>query len=538
MAMTDTRPTTEQADAPSVATRPAGLGGLLGTGDHTSLGRIWVGCSLLFGLLGLALNAVWGLELLGTGDKGVLPESRIATAMAAGRLALPLLFVAPLLIGLATLVVPLQVGARTVAFPRAAAAALWTWLLSSLLFVVAVAIGGGPGGTKTEGIDLSLMALAGIVVAVLLAGVCLFTTVFTLRTPGMSLDRVPFFSWSVAVAAAIWMLTLPVVLGNVLLILLDHKYGAPTELGLAKNQFGQIAWLVTQPQVFAFVIPALGIVADIVPTLSRIRQANRGLVMVGIGAFGALSVGAYVQPYFAEGVWSSWIAVGQAALLLLPLLLLLGAAITSLKDGEPKFASPLLGGVLGLLVVILGALAAAAFGLKGLGLMQPVSPLASIPVVKATASALPVYQLGVGSLALLGAAAVGIAGVFYWGAKLTGRVLSEGLGKLAVLLAFLGAAIAGLSYVVLGFGNKVSAIADAHDLFAAGGALGAAIAALGVLLTGVALLARGGDRADDDPWGSGQSLEWATSSPPEPGNFGELAVVESAEPVLDTKEVQ
>jgi cytochrome c oxidase subunit 1 len=537
MAMTETRSITEPA-APglSAPTRPAGVAGLLGTGDHTSLGRVWLGASLLFGLVTLVMLGVWGLQPMGGGDTGVLSDDLAFRVFTTGRLALPLLFVAPLLIGLATVVVPLQVGSRTIAFPRAAAAALWTWVLSSVLFLVATAIGGGIGANTTEAVDLSLISLAGVIIGLLLASLCLFTTVFTLRTPGMDLTRVPFFAWSMVVTAAIWMFTLPVLLGNILLILADHKYGSSIDFGTDANQWQQLSWVVTQPQVFVFAIPALGIVADAVATLARERQTNRGLMMAAVAGFGALGIGAYAQSYFVEGAWGSWVFVGQSAMIVLPLLMLLAGWITSLMNGKTSLTTPVIAGLSAGAGLVLAALFAVPFGLKTLDLWVPVSDLASIPAVESATSGLPIYQMGLGSLVLLAAATAGIGGIFYWGSKISGRTLSEGLGKLAGLLVFLGALLAGLPYLLLGFANKASVLADASDALSGAAIVGTALAAGGVVVAALALLGKGNADTPADPWESGQSLEWLTASPPAPGNFATLDAVESAEPLLDTKE--
>jgi heme/copper-type cytochrome/quinol oxidase subunit 1 len=178
-------------------------------------------------------------------------------------------------LGLATYIVPLQVGASTVAFPRAAAAAMWTWLLSSGVFVVASFIEGGFGGVRAKSVSLTLLALGGLIVALLLGTVCVLTTAITLRTPGMTLDRVPMFTFSMLVGGAIWMLTLPVLFANLLLIWVDHRYGGGTVFGEASAQFGQVSWITHEPQIYAFLIQGLGIVADVVATLTGARLGQR-----------------------------------------------------------------------------------------------------------------------------------------------------------------------------------------------------------------------------------------------------------------------
>ena len=164
------------------------------------------------------------------------------------------LFVIPLTIAVATVIVPLQVGASTLAFPRAAAAAAWTYLLGGGLLVAAYAIHGGPDGTDARGNALFVVAFVLVLLALLLAWICIATTVVTLRTTGMRLTRVPLFAWSALVAGSVWVLTLPVLIGLAVLSYLDVRYhgffGADAASGYAR-----IAWAFGTPAVYAMAHP-------------------------------------------------------------------------------------------------------------------------------------------------------------------------------------------------------------------------------------------------------------------------------------------
>ena len=137
---------------------------------------------------------------------------------------------------------PLQVGASTVAFPRAAAAAAWTYLLGGGLLVAAYAIHGGPDGTDARGNALFVSAFVLVLLALLIAWICIATTVVTLRTTGMRLTRVPLFAWSALVAGSVWVLTLPVLIGLAVLSYLDVRYqgilGVERGLGLRPDRVG------------------------------------------------------------------------------------------------------------------------------------------------------------------------------------------------------------------------------------------------------------------------------------------------------------
>src|SRR4051794_10321447 len=189
---------------------PRGVAGVLGSGDHKTLGRLWIGTSLVFGVVSLAFLAWFEVDAMTRSTTAGVKESA-AAHFTLGTVGLVLGFLVPLFIGLATLVVPLQVGAATIAFPRAAAAALWGWIVSAVVFGVSYlpGLGGGIGGSLVNGSVLAYLALIGLVGSLVLASVCVATTVITLRPTGMDLDMVPLFSWSMVVASAVWILTLP-----------------------------------------------------------------------------------------------------------------------------------------------------------------------------------------------------------------------------------------------------------------------------------------------------------------------------------------
>ncbi|WP_334144222.1 cbb3-type cytochrome c oxidase subunit I [Rhabdothermincola sp.] len=527
MAITETRPET----ATETHTNPWDTGEeypavavVLGTGDHKTLGRFYIGFALLFGIVAWVLQGLVTLDAAGTDVLGADTTSQIFTL---GRLSLVLLFAIPLLVGVATVVVPLQVGASTIAFPRAAAAAFWTWLLGSVLLLIAYSVNGGVGGGRPKGVDLAYLAIGVTTAALLLASICVMTTIVALRAPGMYLDRVPMFSWGMFVAGAIWLVSLPVFLANVLLIYVDHHFGRPTDFGVALNQWPQLSWLFEQPQVFAFAIPVLGALGDIVATSAGVRQRNRGFMLTAVGAFGVLSFGAFAQPYFNEDVWEQVLFVVVGVVLLIPLLLLVAGWATTMMQGRPRITTASVGGLLAALVLILAALGSALYVIRPLRL-QPNDRL-DLPLANA-------FQTGLLAL-VVGAVSVGaIAALHFWSPKVTGRLANDGLGKILVLVGFAGSVLAGLPLCVLGFANRWDRLADAADALYLVSAAGAALLAVAVLLAGLNVLAASrGPRAEDDPWG-GQTLEWATPSPPPTGNFGELPRVESAEPLLDVKE--
>ncbi len=535
MAITETRPTTEPAADETEPERfiglpehsQTGLAGFIGTGDHRSLGRAYIGFALFFGA------AAWVLDTLYAAHQAhhLLPTAHVFQVYTASQIAAVLLFAIPLFVGLATFITPLQIGANTVAFPRAAAAGFWGWLIGSLIVVASYVIDGGPLGGRVKAVDLTYAGLALVAAGLIVACICLLTTIISLRTAGLWLDRIPMFSWSVVVAASIWVLTLPVLLANIVLIYVDHHYGKPSFFATGTNQWTQVSWVFAQPQIYALAIPALGLANDVVATLSGVRQKHRSTLMAAIGAFGILTFGAFAQPAFYPDVYNEALFIALSVLIILPTVVLLGgwmATARSGRSGSSMLKSPMLFVLGSALVLFLAVLAGGIYTIKQLDLHD-----------------IRWGQQGFGSpyanghLLLIVAVATlaGLGGIVYWAPKLFGRFAHDGVAKLAALVGTVGALVVGLPLFVYGFKFKASGLADSMHFLYGTSALGAALLVVAIALVVISLFMGHGD-APDDAWGVGQSLEWATTSPPEAANFGVLERMVSAEPLLDRAEAQ
>jgi heme/copper-type cytochrome/quinol oxidase subunit 1 len=275
MTVTEDAPTATKApsDPAAPAASSVGIASVLGSGDHKVVGRLWLAAALAhLVVVGVAALAV-AAERFDTSSIDLVSEDWFAQVFTYRSVAGAFLFLLPLTIGVATIVVPLQVGASTLAFPRAAAAAAWTYLVGGGLVVGAYAIDGGPFGNDTDGVRLFVAAFALVLVAQIVAWICIMTTIVALRAPGVSLRRTPLYAWSNLVAGAVWLLTLPVLAAVVVLMYIDVRYGgAPGFMaGGAPAVYARIAWVFGQPTVFAFAIPVLGIVGSVVPVFSATR---------------------------------------------------------------------------------------------------------------------------------------------------------------------------------------------------------------------------------------------------------------------------
>ncbi|MGH9184289.1 MAG: cbb3-type cytochrome c oxidase subunit I [Acidimicrobiales bacterium] len=519
---------------PTTAQRPAGgLVGLFGTGDHKAIGRLFIGASTLFLALVGTTGVLLGAERLQVGTLDVLDTDSFSQVYSLHWVSTIFLFVLPFLLGIALVVVPLQVGARTVAFPRAAAASFWLWLLSSGLVLAGYAINGGLFGGDYDGVSLFLAAFAVLIVALCLTTVCVVTTVLTLRTTGMTLDRTPLFAWSMLVAGSVWLLTLPVLFGLVVLSYLDWRYGVtgdPTEFGRAT--FDRFRWAWEQPQIWVYAVPALGLAADVAAVFAGARQRNRGVLMGAIGAAGVLGVGAWTftrpeNPNLVEEA----LFVAVAVAVVLPVLAVLGGVGQTLMRGKMKLGSPLVFALTGLLMVLTGAGAGALGAIEALDLQFRVGGETT-------------WSTGVFHYVVGGTVLVAIGGLHHWASKLFGRPLREGPAKLAATLGVLGTIGLALPELIAGALDQTAVLpqsardgVEALNLVSLVGGGLLVLTILIVVLNVIGSLSRRGydEAVDADPW-EGQTLEWLTASPPGPGNFAELPVVTSAAPLLDQRE--
>lgn len=562
------------------------------SGDHKVIGRLWIFGALLFGLFAVVADILVKFERIDTEALNLFSSAGVFEQwFTLQRVSFVFLFVVPLLIGIATIMVPLQIGAPSVAFPRAAAAALWTWVVAGVMLVVSWAIDGGfvdkGFDTVSSASQLSMVAFAAVALSIIVATMVIVTTIFTERSAGMTLYNLPMFSWSMLVAGALWLLTLPVLVANLMVMWVDARGDGFQKFG-GVDQYDQVSWMFDQPQVFAFAIPVLGMIAELVPVAVRRRLKNYDMAMVAIGAFGAFTFGAYAQSFFNPNSGTSWLYVLGSLTLLVPILALIGSlALTGSAAGRaPQVSSQLGLGVAALLALLLGGALAAVRVLDSV--LAPVLRAINwfIDVVgdatgdewqrnaaneiqldaagnrlernngapwirdlegwvsdffdEITQSSLTGAMVQVVMIAGLLAA---IAGLFYWAPKIFGARLPAAAGPLIALL-LLGGVAASIADAVSGFLDQPDFVAmaaqrggvEALNVVSLVGSL-LVFGAVGLLIITIAGSFFVDDEYDEDedpgdPWG-GHTLEWLTDSPPAPGNFSGPMTVTSEAPLLD-----
>lgn len=541
MALTESRTPTDArtAGAPETAT----LDGLIGSADHKTLGRFWIAGGLFFLLGSLVVSAVAALEAIDLGSLTVASDADQFTQIwSLGREVLLFGGLLPILVGLATYLVPLQIGAPAIAFARGAAGAFWAWLLGTVLLVVSYIFNGGPGGGKADFVVLWTVSLGLVILALLWAMVIVATTALGARTIGMTLDRVPFATWSFLVFCLYGILTLPLVVADLALTYVRVRHGY---VGLdARQTLVGITNLFTYaPTLFWLAIPALGMATDAVGVHTGRPVMLRKPVLAAIGA---LSVTSYGAVYFSFGSvrsvdFNNFMLVVDIAATVLPILGVLGLAGESIRRGTPRLNVAFIGSMVGGLLFLLASVASL------LGLFEPVQLWLIDKADTGNPDKLLVlngttFHDGLRGI-VVGAVVLSITGALHhWAPKIWGRRMAEALGFGAVLAATLGGVLWGLGGILAGVDNQpaypVSALAggDNVELYNLITLIGILAVTAGALLTALnaAQSAVGRNTASEAgaAW-SGLTLEWATTSPPSPGNFDQPPVVHSATPLAD-----
>ena len=505
----------------------------LTTTDHKRIGRLFISVSLV-ALLGVVVIAVLlGIERI-DGEAAMLDVNSIPQLFALYRVGLTFVVLVPLLLGIAIAVVPLQLGARSLTFPRLAASGFWAWCIGAVLVVISIAANGGPGGGNSKFVGLFLVSHIVLLLGLVAAAASLATTILTTRAPGMNMRRVPAFSWSALISALGLLLVLPAVIGALIFTYVDYRNG---RIGFGGNQAinDWIGFGFTQPATFVYAVPVFGFAAEVIAVASGRKLPMRGVIFTGLGLVGITAAlgGVTQQPadlsrnisHMSLGSWLSDV-VPYALFNLLPVLggfIVIALGALALRGGRPRLIAPLVFGLLGALMVFVGIVANVVYHVGDAQLGGTV------------------FEEGVWLYIVYGAILSALGAITYWGPKLWGRLIPDKQVLPLAALGFIATVLASLPYLIAGFA-KQPANASEFDYdgpqnlwngLAAAGHLLMFITVLGF----VGLAARSftkGTAASDDPW-DGQTLEWATSSPAPYANFADVHIVASPEPLLDLK---
>ncbi|MCG7593749.1 cytochrome c oxidase subunit I [Mycobacterium sp. PSTR-4-N] len=511
--------------------------------DHKRVGRRYLVTASAFfvisGVLAMSLRAQ-----LARPESDLVPPGVFNQFFTMHGTSMIFLFATPMLFGFGNLLFPLMLGTRDMAFPRLNAFGYWVFLFSGVMMFSSMLAGNGPNGgwfayvpLTTEpyspglGLDVYSLGLLFLGISTTSGAINFIVTALKMRAPGMSMNRVPIFVWALVATSMMVVFALPPLnLANALLFM-DRRFGShffdPANGGNVLL-WQHLFWLFGHPDVYIIVMPALGIVSAIIPVFSRRGIVGYPLIVLSVVTIGIVSFGVWVHHMFATGLPRLSLSFFSAASLLItiPSGVQMFAWLATMWQGKIKLRAPMLFAVGFIVVFVLGGVTGVMFAVVAFD-------------QQVTDSYFVVAHF---HYVLFGGAVFPImAGLLYWMPKISGRMYHEKAAVLAFWLVFIGMNLTFFPMHVsglLGMPRRIYTYRPhlGWDVWNLLSSIGSAVLALGLaLLLGVLVHAiRYGPPAPPDPW-NGDTLEWATASPPDHYNFAVLPRVYSAHPVWDER---
>ena len=512
----------------------------LTTVDHKKIGIMYIANSFFFFLLAGILALVMRSELAVPGLQ-FLDDRTYNEAFTMHGTIMIFLFVVPVLAGFANYVVPLQLGAPDMAFPRINALSFWLLPVGGLMIMSGYLFGGAAAEGWTgytplssayspgPGTDLWLIGLILVGTASILGSVNFIATIFKMRAPGMTLFRMPIFVWTVLVTMTLILLATPVLTAGLIALFIDRNYGGSffePSAGGNPILWQHIFWFFGHPEVYIVILPAMGVVSEVLPVFSRKPLFGyRAFVFATVG-IGLLSFSVWAHHMFTTGVVFLPFFSFMTALIAVPTGVKMFNWIATLFRGSISLTTPMLFALGFISMFLIG-------GISGVMLAEPPIDFHLQDTYFVVAHLHYVF---------FGGSVMGVfAALYYWFPKMFGRRLNETLGKTHFWLMLIGFNLAFFPMHMLGIQGMPRRIADYSpdagwtllNIISTVGAFTIAISILPLMLNVVATFING-ERVGDDPW-EGNTLEWATSSPPPPYNFDTLPPIRSERPVFDLR---
>ena len=527
------------AHAPS----KSGVWSWITTVDHKRIGILYGTTAVCFFLVG-GVEALLIRLQLAEAEATLIGSGLFSQLFTMHALTMIFLAIMPLGACFFNFIVPLQIGARDVAFPRLNALSYWLFLFGALLLNSSFIFGGAPDAgwfayanltaneySPSNAIDFFSLGMLVLGISSLAAALNFIITILNLRAPGMTLMRMPVFTWMTLVVSFLLVFALPILTVGLVQLLFWREFGMPffsAEMGGDPLLWQHIFWLFGHPEVYILILPAMGIVSEILPTFSRKPLFGYSTVVFAGVAIGFMGFTVWAHHMFTVGLGSIALAAFSASTMLI-------AVPTGIKIFN--WIATIWGGAVNLKTPMMFALGfVALFVIGGLSGVMHASP----PVDQQQQDTY--FVVAHLHYVLFGGSIMGLmGGIYYWFPKITGRLLSEKLGQWHFWLMFIGMNVTFGPMHLVGIDGMPRRIytydeSMGWEFLNQLETVGAFIiaASVAIFLVNFFKSVRSGEVAGDDPW-DGRTLEWAIPSPPPEYNFARIPVVHSNEPFWDQK---
>jgi len=523
---------------------PEGVVGWFTAVNHRTIGARYIATGMVFFVLAGIGALLIRIQLLVPENTFLNPDLYNQLFTMHGT-TMMFLFAVPIMEGIGIYLIPLLIGARDMAFPRLNAFGYFVYLISGVVLYISLLFGSAPDGgwfayvplTGPEyspglNIDFYTTLITFVEVAALVAAVELIVTIFKMRAPGMTLNRMPLMVWAILVMAFMIIFAMPAVMVATVELALDRSVGTQffnPEQGGDPLLWQHLFWFFGHPEVYIIFVPALGIVASIIPTFSRRPIVGYTPLVLSLVAIGIISFGLWVHHMFTSGLpllGMSFFAVASF-MIAIPSGVQIFSGLATMWYGKVSLKTPMLYVIGFILIFVIGGIT---------GVMVAAVPFDwQVHDTYFVVAHFHYVLIGGAVFPLLG-------GIHYWLPKITGRMMSERLGRWEFALLFIGFNVAfGTMHLTgfLGMPRRVYTYLPGlgWDVVNVISTVGAFVFAAGVLvfLINVLRSLQLGAPAGDNPWNA-STLEWATSSPPPPYNFAQIPVVRSRDPLWEEPE--